>query len=72
MTLHTQKKGQKIKSLVKIVTGYLCDFLHEIITTTNLMRCSAMNHHGKEIDVEKKNKFQILKLSPKRKKEDFQ
>jgi hypothetical protein len=26
-----------------------------------------MNHHGKEIDVKKKNKFQILKLSPKKK-----
>jgi hypothetical protein len=23
-------------------------------------------HHGKEIDVKKKNKFQILKLSPKK------
>jgi hypothetical protein len=30
-----------------------------------------MNHHGKEIDVKKKNKFQILKLSPKKKKENF-
>jgi len=27
-----------------------------------------MNHHGKEIDLKKKNKFQILKLSPKKRK----
>jgi hypothetical protein len=29
-----------------------------------------MNHHGKEIDVKKKSKFQILKLSPKRNKKE--